>query len=207
MTAKRRPAKRVKAAASKSAAEQRRALFVEEYLANSGNATQAAIKAGYSKKTAKQQGSRLLTNVDVAAEVAKRRETVVADIQQKTGITKEWVTERLRVVAERCLQTEPVLNRKGLPVMVETPDGGMAVAFEFNSMGANRALELIGKELGMFVERKEVGEPGDFERLGDDELLAAGAEADKVIAAARSKASADQQNKNRGSAKKGGVKT
>lgn len=35
---------------------------------------------------------------------------------------------------------------------------------------ANKALELIGKELGMFVDRREVGQPGEFERLTDAEL-------------------------------------
>lgn len=43
--------------------------FVQEYLKDQ-NATQAAIRAGYSEATAKQQGSRLLTNVDVAAAVS-----------------------------------------------------------------------------------------------------------------------------------------
>jgi phage terminase small subunit len=42
------------------------ARFVSEYLID-GNATRAAKACGYSRKTAKQQGSRLLTNVDVRA--------------------------------------------------------------------------------------------------------------------------------------------
>ena len=50
--------------------------FINEYLIDL-NATQAAIRAGYSPRTAKQQASRLLTNVDVAAAVAtaKRENT------------------------------------------------------------------------------------------------------------------------------------
>jgi phage terminase small subunit len=44
--------------------------FVEEFLLDL-NAKQAAIRAGYSLKTAKQQASRLLTNVDVAAAADK----------------------------------------------------------------------------------------------------------------------------------------
>lgn len=46
--------------------------FVDAYLVDP-NATKAAIAAGYSAATAKQQGSRLLTNVDVAAAIEKRR--------------------------------------------------------------------------------------------------------------------------------------
>ena len=45
--------------------------FVEEYLIDL-NATQAAIRAGYSAKTAEAQGSRLLSNVNVSALVADK---------------------------------------------------------------------------------------------------------------------------------------
>ena len=44
--------------------------FVEEYLVDL-NATQAAIRAGYSKKTAEVQGCRLLSNVKVARKIAE----------------------------------------------------------------------------------------------------------------------------------------
>lgn len=47
-------------------------LFVTEYIRNKGNATQAAIKAGYSEKTARSQGQRLLTNVDIKNEIKRR---------------------------------------------------------------------------------------------------------------------------------------
>lgn len=42
--------------------------FVDEYLIDL-NATRAAEAAGYSKRTARQQGARLLTNVDIAAAI------------------------------------------------------------------------------------------------------------------------------------------
>ena len=51
-------------------------LFVEFYLTNP-NATEAAIKAGYSKKTAKSQGQRLLTNVDIRKRLEKRVEDAI----------------------------------------------------------------------------------------------------------------------------------
>lgn len=69
---KRKPA-RVKAGASKAEAAQKRALFIKAMVANGGNATQAAISAGYSEKTAKQAGSRLLTHVDVKSALAAER--------------------------------------------------------------------------------------------------------------------------------------
>ncbi len=51
-------------------------LFVEAYLANP-NATEAATRAGYSKKTAKSQGQRLLTNVDIRTRLEKRVEEAI----------------------------------------------------------------------------------------------------------------------------------
>lgn len=54
--------------------------FVDEYLVDL-NATQAAIRAGYSARTAKQQGARLLTNADVAAAVTERKRSRAERVQ------------------------------------------------------------------------------------------------------------------------------
>jgi len=62
--------------------------FVEQYLIDL-NATQAAIRAGYSRKTAKQQASRLLTNVDLAAAIAAGKERLAA----KAELTAKRVLE------------------------------------------------------------------------------------------------------------------
>lgn len=66
-----KPVKRAKAGTSKEAAAARKALFVEAYIANGGNATQAAIAAGYSAKTAGSMGSQLLKDIKVSEEIAK----------------------------------------------------------------------------------------------------------------------------------------
>ena len=50
----------------------KRARFAEEYSVDL-NATQAAIRAGYSEKTAASQGERLLRNVEIAAAIAEAR--------------------------------------------------------------------------------------------------------------------------------------
>lgn len=67
-----------------------------DYYCSSGNATQSAIKAGYSKKTARSQGQRLLTNVDVKKAIELRNieleDERIADIAE---IKKFW-TEILR---------------------------------------------------------------------------------------------------------------
>jgi hypothetical protein len=51
-----------------------------------------------------------------------------------------------------------------------TNDGEEVRKFSYQGNAANRALELLGKELGMFIDRKVVGKPGDFADMTDDEL-------------------------------------
>lgn len=64
--------------------------FCTEYLFDL-NATQAAIRAGYSKKTAKEQGHRLLTNVHIQQYVSEQQRK----LQISTGITTEMVVREL----------------------------------------------------------------------------------------------------------------
>ncbi len=66
--------------------------FCREYLVDL-NATAAAHRAGYSERTAKQQGSRLLTNVDVQAEAQEAR-------AKRTGLTQDAVVQGLLKEAE-----------------------------------------------------------------------------------------------------------
>ncbi|HHE5697825.1 TPA: terminase small subunit [Citrobacter amalonaticus] len=65
-------------------------LFAREYLKDL-NATQAAIRAGYSEKTANEQASRLLANVNVQIFVAELKATRV----EQTGIDAAYVLRRL----------------------------------------------------------------------------------------------------------------
>ncbi|WP_248623173.1 terminase small subunit [Citrobacter koseri] len=65
-------------------------LFAREYLKDL-NATQAAIRAGYSEKTANEQASRLLANVNVQNFVARLK----ADRVEQTGIDAAYVLKRL----------------------------------------------------------------------------------------------------------------
>lgn len=119
----------------------RQARFVEEYLVD-GNGTQAAIRAGYSEKSASQLGTKALRMPHVQTALEMRR-VELAGLCEVDGI---WVLQQLRVVAERCLQRAPVRDRSGQ----ETGE------WTFNVSGATRALELIGKHLGMFSERVDV---------------------------------------------------
>lgn len=75
----------VKAGNGHAAATARRDVFVNTYIANGNNATQAAITAGYSAKTAYSQGQRLLKNADISRQIARAAQRV-AEI---TGLTAE----------------------------------------------------------------------------------------------------------------------
>jgi len=68
--------------------------FVEEYLVDL-NATQAARRAGYSEKTARSQGQRLLTNVDIQKALAYRQATYAKRVEW----TVEEILTDLRVIA------------------------------------------------------------------------------------------------------------
>lgn len=131
----------------------KQSLFVHEYLACDFNATQAAIKAGFSEKTAGSQGQRLLKNVEIAESIAKAME----DRVEKIKIDANWVLEQAVKVHQRCMQAEPVYDRKGDRVYVETPDGGLAPAFTFEHAGANKSLEIIGKHVDVQAFREQVG--------------------------------------------------
>lgn len=115
--------------------------FVENYLLDL-NATQAAIRAGYSAKTAEQQGSRLLRNVQVAAAVAEAK----AKRSEELAIDASYVLRQAVKLHERCMQeVAPVLDRKGQQV---TDEAGNPL-FEFNAAGAAKALELVGKHVAV----------------------------------------------------------
>lgn len=78
------------------ALSEKQASFAREYAIDK-NATQAAIRAGYSEATAKQQGSRLLTNVDVRAEI----ERTLAASALKVELTVASVSAKLLALAEK----------------------------------------------------------------------------------------------------------
>ena len=80
---------------SKSGLNNKQLRFVMEYLTDS-NGKQAAIRAGYSPKTAEVQASRLLSNVKVKAAVAEGQKF----LQEKTETEAEWVRRRLKEEAD-----------------------------------------------------------------------------------------------------------
>ncbi len=118
--------------------------FVEEYLKDL-NATQAAIRAGYSEKGATVRGSELLANRKVADAIQEAKDKRSGRVK----VDADWVLERLVRNAERGAQAEPVTDRLGNPTGEYQYEGGVV----------NKALELIGKHVGMFTDKLEVSGP------------------------------------------------
>lgn len=126
--------------------------FVRQYLVDL-NATQAAIRAGYSVKTAYRQGADLLQKTSIREAIEKAQ----AKRAQRVEVTQDYVLSNLVEVVERTMQRAPVTDRKGEQV---TDEEGRAV-WTFDAKNANRALELLGKHLGIFTDkiRAEVSGP------------------------------------------------
>ena len=125
--------------------------FVEEYLIDL-NATQAAIRAGYSRRTARAIASENLSKPDIQEAIAEAKR----ERSEATKIDAEWVLKQAVELYRRCIQeVKPALHPKTRKQM---KDEGGNLLFTFNAAAANRSLELIGKhiEIGAFKERLEV---------------------------------------------------
>jgi phage terminase small subunit len=135
--------------------------FIEEYLIDL-NATQAAIRAGYSRNSARQIGDENLSKPGIADAVAKAKR----ERSEATNIDAEWVLKQAVELHQRCMQEiRPVRNPKTREQVYD--DNGNAL-FAFNAAAANRSLEIIGKhvEVAAFKDRLEVsGEQSLAERI------------------------------------------
>lgn len=129
----------------------RQARFAEEYLIDL-NATQAAVRAGYSAVGARTQGSKLLAHAAIRAAIeAGKRERSAA-----TKIDANFVLISAKELWDRCMQNvKPALHPKTRRHMKDE-DGNLL--YTFDSAGAARALKMIGDHVavGAFEENLRV---------------------------------------------------
>jgi phage terminase small subunit len=144
--------------------------FIEEYLIDL-NATQAAIRAGYSADSANKHARRLVVHGGISAEIARRQ----AEIAQKCALSAERVLEEIRRVA--LYDPRAYFDDRGnvKPFSQLTEEQAAAIA-SFDSVIANakagdhitdtvwkirlcdkvRALELAAKHLGLVRDKVDV---------------------------------------------------
>ena len=156
----------------KGGVHQRRTRFVKEFLLEQ-NATKAAIAAGCSEKSARQQGERLLTNASIRAEIEQKN----TELNQKYDLT----ADRIKLELARLCYYNPAdyFNPDGSPKAISelSEDASRAIAgFDMTELFAGsgeergavgyikkfkladkvRALELAARVQKMLVERIEV---------------------------------------------------
>jgi phage terminase small subunit len=149
--------------------------FITEYLVDL-NATQAAVRAGYSRRTANRIASENLSKPDIRAHVNKEMD----DRARRTEITLDNVVKELAIIAFSNAHAGA--------------DGGVS---RIRTADKLRALELLGKHLGMFREREESPataavtiDASKIAALTDEELQRGIANLDVLLSAVANKDSA-----------------
>lgn len=133
--------------------------FIEEYLIDL-NGTQAAIRAGYSPNTANEQAARLLADVSIRTRV----DVALAERSKRTGINQELVVQELAKIAR--VNPADIIDSNTGEIKTDSPDDLAAIASvrikvtptkngdmverEVRMADKLKALELLGKHLGMF---------------------------------------------------------
>ena len=152
--------------------------FAEEYLIDL-NATQAAIRAGYSPDTAKEIGCENLTKPNIRACI----DTEMAERSKRTGVNADRVVRELAKIA--FVNAADVINAKDATLRNDASEDDTAAIQSvkvktFGDDGLEReikmadklkALELLGKHLGMFKDKLELSGGLDSEKTKLDDLL------------------------------------
>lgn len=131
--------------------------FCDEYLI-SGNATDAAIKAGYSPKTAKQIGSENLAKPDLRAYIDDQLEKLHSAKIADAGEVMEYLTSVMRGE-----HTEQVLMLVGDGIQTVTD-------IDVAAKERIRAAELIGKRYALFSDKMDLGGAVPVVIAGDEQL-------------------------------------
>lgn len=155
-------------------------LFIEEYLADL-NATQAAIRAGYSPDTAGSIGNENLKKPEIRAHINK----AMAERSKRTGINQDRIVNELAkiafvkitdVVDERCrikasAKEEDLSCIESIKVKTSTGANTESVEREVKLSPKLKALELLGRHLGMWNDKLDISADMDLNihiDYGDD---------------------------------------
>jgi phage terminase small subunit len=172
-------------------------LFVNEYLVDL-NATQAAIRAGYSEKTAQQIGAENLLKPVIAAAI----QSAMDKRSNKLEITADRVLEEIAKLA--FFDPRKFFNADGSPIPIQDLDDDTAMALsgidvleEFEGSGKDRvfvgytkkfklsdkkaSLELLGRHLKLFTDKIEHSGKLEVESLTDDDIDRKIAEANAAL--------------------------
>lgn len=154
--------------------------FVDEYLIDL-NATQAAIRAGYSAKNADKIGSELLGKTRVAEAISEK----MADRSKRTGVNQDRVVLELAKIAfvnaADVIDPESATIKEGatsddtaaiqsVKVKVIPGKKGEGVEREIRLNDKLKALELLGKHLGMWNDKLDVNLNIPVVISGEDDL-------------------------------------
>lgn len=153
--------------------------FVDEYLIDL-NATQAAIRAGYSAKTANEQGSQNLSKLSIQAAIAEK----MAERSRRTGVNQDRVVLELAKLA--FVKMTDMVDSHGRIKETATDDDlsciesikykevhnefGGSVEREVKISSKLKALELLGKHLGMWNDKLDVNIASPIVITGEDAL-------------------------------------
>lgn len=159
---------------AKLTAKQQR--FCDEYLIDL-NATQAAIRAGYSVKTANEQGSQLLAKLSIQEVIGKE----MAERSRRTGINQDRVVLELAKLA--FVNIADVIDLEDATVRQSATDDDLAciqsIKIKTSEFGEEReiklydkkaSLELLGKHLGMFKDNMNLNVALPVVISGEDNL-------------------------------------
>ena len=109
--------------------------FCEEYIIDL-NGTQAAIRAGYSEKTANRIASELLTKLDIQEYICELKNKR----SERVKYSQDELMRDILEVKNRCMQANPVLDKEGNETGI----------WKFDSNGANKALDMLAKHVGFY---------------------------------------------------------
>lgn len=122
--------------------------FVTEYL-KCGNATEAAKQAGYSEKTAFRIGAENLQKPAIARAIERAQERR----NDRLELEEDFELKKAIEIMQMCMEPKHVYGFDGKPV--KNSDGNYVM--QFDSKGANTALQTIAKLRGKFVQKVQVG--------------------------------------------------